>query len=309
VAADHLIKSNQSQFEMTIDEKNKSLPTMLFKTLPLFDMLSSLEPTPIAESCMPSADSHFGPIEPLPFDDHQVFEDAVHDVLAMTYPADLPTLENLTEQSWQIHETKSSTCQGLMSHLLSNSDTQEYFKMLGQKSSPSTSFAPVITAYQSRLWQEKFQELLQFCQDYGHICVPSHWPQNASLAQWVKRQRYQYKLRQAGQYSTMTDERESALEQLGFVWDSHSAFWEERLNELRAFREEHGHSNVPTKWPESPQLAVWAKCQRRQYKLYLTYGAKRSNMTLERFTKLVNVRFVFNPREMMKSSVLRAKVA
>ncbi len=146
------------------------------------------------------------------------------------YPADLPTLNNLTEESWQIHETKSSTCQGLMPRLLSNTDTQESSKMLGLQKSPSTSFPPVITAYQSACWHEKLLELLQFRQGCGHICVPSHnSPHNASLYQWVKRQRYQYKLKKAGQYSTLTDERESALEQLGFVWDPHSAFLEERL--------------------------------------------------------------------------------
>jgi hypothetical protein len=308
MAANHLIKSNNLNLKLQSTRKTRAWPTMLFETLPLFDMLSSFEPTPIAESCI-SSDSDFGPIEPLPFDD-QSFEDAVHDVL--NDPADLPTLDNLADESWQIHETKSSTCQGLMSHLLSNSDTQEYFKMLVQKSSPctfkETSFAPVISAYQSGRWYEKFQGLLQFRQCYGHIYVASGpRSKNASLYQWVKRQRYQYKLKQAGKYSTMTDERESALEQLGFVWDSHSAFWEERLIELHAFREKHGHCNVPIKYPENPQLAIWAKCQRRQFKLCLTEGAKRSNRTLERFTKLVNARFVFNPREMRKSSVIRAK--
>jgi hypothetical protein len=299
----------------------------MLQTLSLFDMLKSFEPTPISESCM-SSDSDFDPIEPLPFDD-QAFEeqskgdlvdlfDEVADVLAMTDPTDLPTLDNLTKESRQIHETKSWTCQGLpmpepMSHLLGNSDTQECLKMHGQKSPPSTfkelSFVPVITIQQSGRWQEKFQELLQFRQGYGHICVPSNWPQNASLAHWIKRQRYQYKLKQAGQHSTMTDERESALEQLGFVWSSHSAFWEERLNELRAFREKHGHCNVPTKYPENPQLAVWAKCQRRQIKLYLTQAAngKGSHMTLERIAKLIDARFVFNPRELKKSSVIRAE--
>jgi hypothetical protein len=154
-----------------------------------------------------------------------------------------------------------------------------------------------ITARQSGQWNERFQDLCQFRQEYGYCCVPSHWPKNPPLAQWVKRQRYQYKIKNEGQHSTMTEDREKLLEQLGFVWDSHSALWEERLNELHAYRDIHGHCNVPSKYPENPQLTVWAKCQRRQFKLFCTEGSKRSNMTLERISKLARVGFVFNPRK------------
>ena len=76
---------------------------------------------------------------------------------------------------------------------------------------------------------------------------------------WVKRQRYQYKLKKEGKHSNMTNEREEALNRLGFVWDSHAVFWEERFNELKAFRDTHGHCNVPTKLPDNPQLAIWGK--------------------------------------------------
>jgi hypothetical protein len=145
-------------------------------------------------------------------------------------------------------------------------------------------------------WQERFQDLSKFRQDYGHCCVPSHWPLNPPLAQWVKRQRCQYKLKKEGQHSTMTEDRNKALEQLNFVWDPYSAFWEERLKELRAFQDMHGHCNVPSTYPENPQLAVWVKCQRRHFKLY-GEGAKRSNMTLARIAKLARVGFLFKPRD------------
>jgi hypothetical protein len=92
----------------------------------------------------------------------------------------------------------------------------------------------------------------------------------------------------------MTEERQGALESLGFVWDSHSATWEERWNELRKFREHHGHCNVPKKDPENHQLAVWVKWQRRQFTLF--GEGKYSNMTKERIEKLQVLGFVFNPR-------------
>ena len=154
--------------------------------------------------------------------------------------------------------------------------------------------------YQSDQWYEKYRKLVQFKRINGHCLVPNNWNLNSPLALWVKRQRYQYKLKNEGQHSTLTDEREAALEALGFVWDSHGAVWEERLNELRAFKNVRGHCCVPANFKENHQLAIWVKCQRRQYKLFC--DGKRSNMTQERITKLVDLGFVWNPRKMKASS-------
>jgi hypothetical protein len=166
-------------------------------------------------------------------------------------------------------------------------------------SSAADSSAPFHTIHQTCRWKQRFEELFEFHQEYGHCCVRSHWPQNAPLAQWVKRQRSQYKLKKEGKHSNMTNEREKALEDLGLVWDYHTVFWEKHLNDLRDFRDLHLHCNVPTKYPRNQQLAIWAKCQRRQFKVF-TQGDRRSNMTLERISKLNEVGFVFNPRKMKR---------
>jgi hypothetical protein len=143
-------------------------------------------------------------------------------------------------------------------------------------------------------WNQRYDELVRFQRDFNHCLVPIHWPRHPSLAHWVKRQRHQYTMKMEGKHSTMTDERQALLEDLGFVWDSHAASWEERWNELNGFRDRRGHCNVPKKCPENPQLAIWVKCQRRQFKL-LSEG-RNSNMTRERFEKLSVLGFVFNPR-------------
>ena len=92
----------------------------------------------------------------------------------------------------------------------------------------------------------------------------------------------------------MTEERRAALESLGFIWDSHSKGWDVRWNELREFKERYGHCNAPKKYNENQPLAIWVKCQRRQYKLF--EDGKNSNMTRERIVKLLSLGFVFNPR-------------
>eukprot|EP00339_Tiarina_fusa_P002097 CAMPEP_0117019936 /NCGR_PEP_ID=MMETSP0472-20121206/15217_1 /TAXON_ID=693140 ORGANISM="Tiarina fusus, Strain LIS" /NCGR_SAMPLE_ID=MMETSP0472 /ASSEMBLY_ACC=CAM_ASM_000603 /LENGTH=313 /DNA_ID=CAMNT_0004725005 /DNA_START=44 /DNA_END=985 /DNA_ORIENTATION=- len=147
-------------------------------------------------------------------------------------------------------------------------------------------------------WNQRYRELKRFRKEHGHCLVPLNWPSNHSLAHWVKRQRYQFRMKREGKHSTLTCERQAALEGLGFVWDSHAAGWEERWNELRTFRERHGHCNVPKKYPENQQLAVWVKCQRRQFKLFA--GGDNSNMTKGRIEKLQVLGFVFDPRSRKK---------
>ena len=154
-----------------------------------------------------------------------------------------------------------------------------------------------------RSWYERYHELMVFQKEYGHCCVPVHWPQNPQLAQWVKRQRSQYKLRKDGKHSNMSNSRLEALEQIQFVWDSHSALWEKRLGELKNFKESHGHCNVPTQYPPNQELAVWAKSQRRQFKLYCQGGETKCHISVDRIQKLLNIGFVFNPtgRDFLKS--------
>lgn len=114
--------------------------------------------------------------------------------------------------------------------------------------------------YQSEHWNERFGDLVQFRAEHGHCFVPHNFPENLALAQWVKRQRYQYKLKQEKKHSALTDEREASLEAMGFVWDSHRAIWEERYRSLCRFRQVNGHSNVPSNYSDKG-LAIWVKCK------------------------------------------------
>mmetsp|Transcript_25616 Transcript_25616/g.71571 ORF Transcript_25616/g.71571 Transcript_25616/m.71571 type:complete len:591 (+) Transcript_25616:373-2145(+) len=155
--------------------------------------------------------------------------------------------------------------------------------------------------YQSEQWSEKFDELLEFKKNRGHCCVPHTFEENPALARWVKRQRYQYKLKNEGKQSTMTDERVRILEDVGFIWDSHSAAWFDRLNELRVYRKQHGNCNVPSNYPANPQLATWVKCQRRQYKLFWEGSKTSSNMTIERIAELEKLDFEWELRSHGKS--------
>lgn len=150
-------------------------------------------------------------------------------------------------------------------------------------------------AYQFEQWTEKFQELCDFRKIRGHCQVPHTFKDNPSLARWVKRQRYQYKLKTEGQMSTMTDQRAKLLEDIGFIWDSHAAAWADKLHELKDYARVKGNCNVPSTFPENPQLATWVKCQRRQYKLLR--DKRTSNMTVDRVLQLEKIGFVWEVRK------------
>lgn len=150
-------------------------------------------------------------------------------------------------------------------------------------------------AYQAENWTEKFEELIEFRAQHGHCNVPNSFPENVNLAQWVKRQRYQYKLKLENKRSTMSDERAQALEEIGFVWDSHRAVWDERLQGLLEYKARNGHCNVPSRYAANRQLAIWVKRQRRQYKFYTEQ--KPSSMTPERIQRLESIGFEWDLRK------------
>lgn len=149
--------------------------------------------------------------------------------------------------------------------------------------------------YQAEIWSEKFEDLCEFRRLYGHCHVPHTFTDNAPLAQWVKRQRYQFKLKLEGKRSTLSDERVRLLNQIGFIWNSHDVVWEERWYELLAFKQIHGHCIVPSNYDKNPQLAIWVKRQRRQFKFW--QENKPTSMTPERIEKLDKLGFSWDCRK------------
>jgi hypothetical protein len=160
--------------------------------------------------------------------------------------------------------------------------------------------------YQACQWSRRFQQLVEYKNIHGHVCVPHTSRDAPSLGRWVKRQRYQYKLWQdCRPESTMTQDRINALESIGFVWESHEGTWETRFNELERFYQEHGHSNVPSNHSNN-KLATWVKYQRRQFKLQKnqknwtiplsTSKAPHSSLTADRIKKLQSLGFEWQLR-------------
>lgn len=122
--------------------------------------------------------------------------------------------------------------------------------------------------------------------------MPQTLDENLPLAKWVKCQRHQYKLKQRGEHSTLTDAQIDHLKKGGFIWDSHVLVWEERFQEPLEYKIPHGNCNAPGDYPKNHQLAMWVKRQQRQYKLFWE-GDSSTTMTIQRIGRLVAVGFLW----------------
>jgi len=145
------------------------------------------------------------------------------------------------------------------------------------------------------LWEERLAQLREYKAEYGNCLVPRSYSANSQLGAWVHYQRQQYRLLQKGKRSQMTIERADILHAEGFVWNvqGHRP-WEERLEELRAFKSQHGSCLVPVKYSPNPQLGNWVHNQRKEYKSL--QEKKKSALTQDRIRILEREGFVWDTR-------------
>jgi hypothetical protein len=138
----------------------------------------------------------------------------------------------------------------------------------------------------------RYHELLVYKARYGNCVVPRGFAPNPRLASWVAEQRKQYKLKQDGRSSSITDDRIQLLQRIDFAWNAQESAWARNLQHLQQFRQVHGHCHVPMEDPLYPKLGLWVKEQRRHYTL-LQQG-KRTHMTAERVQQLEAMEFCWD---------------
>ena len=105
-------------------------------------------------------------------------------------------------------------------------------------------------------WDEWFEMLVAFKNQYKHCRVHRHWPNNPALGDWVHIQRQEYR------QGILSAERIRKLNELGFEWGRNHPRWEEMFATLKTYKERYGDCNVPYKWPENPALSNWVQWQR-----------------------------------------------
>ena len=306
VAADVGLQSPLTSFRPTIQA-----PPPVFHPVDEYKDLSLREILDLSDDFLSNDDDHFNSadmaMEPVPFANKssiQVARNASsHDPMMgqQRQQQQLQQIMMMVQQQQQQPQQQhldivSSTPDSLNKKKRSRDFDDASVSSDGSSDDNDRRFRP----YQAGQWAEKFEELCEYRDKFGHCLVPHTYHENLALARWVKRQRYQYKLMMEGKSSTMTQDRVKALEDIGFVWDSQGAAWGERLGELHEFRKTYMHCNVPSNFSENPRLATWIKCQRRQYKLFME--GKPSNMTPQRIQHLENLGFEWELRSYAKKA-------
>uniref|UniRef100_A0A7S4NGW4 Helicase-associated domain-containing protein n=1 Tax=Odontella aurita TaxID=265563 RepID=A0A7S4NGW4_9STRA len=124
------------------------------------------------------------------------------------------------------------------------------------------------SARRSAEWEARLEQLIHYKKEAGNCRVPKDYPKNPSLASWCDNQRRQRKLRSEGKKSSMTDEREAALDAVDFWWGIGRRIvpFEDRLEELKKYRDEHGTCRVTQSGGDKyHDLREWLSAQRTRY--------------------------------------------
>ena len=123
-------------------------------------------------------------------------------------------------------------------------------------------------------WEETFQELLKFKEKYGHAIVPKEYKENRRLALWTLKQRRAKRSKEMGESTSLDDERERRLVEVGFVFNTktpeimrqtvlqrYQDRWEENIKKLKKFKKRYGHVVVPRRWKEDLAFSSWVMRQ------------------------------------------------
>lgn len=162
-------------------------------------------------------------------------------------------------------------------------------------------------------WDAMFTRLKEYKAKYGDCLVPKRFKEDQKLGTWVDTQRVQYKklkkkLEEHGiDYNgpndspeetsdngasggmkpvigRLTEERIRKLESLGFVWSLRDD-WRKHFDELKKFKAEHGHCNVPARYSKNRRLGIWVSSQRQQYKMLISADVAPSEKRLTPLTQ------------------------
>jgi superfamily II DNA or RNA helicase len=107
-------------------------------------------------------------------------------------------------------------------------------------------------------WSAGYQALLAFKAQHGHLNVPDRYKTSGgfALSDWQRDQRVR---RKAGR---LTGEQAGLLDEAGFCWDPLAEAWNARYQQAAAWKNEHGHLDLPRKHP----LKEWLSRQQKTHR-------------------------------------------
>jgi hypothetical protein len=125
-------------------------------------------------------------------------------------------------------------------------------------------------------FDERFKDLTAFKEEFGHCNVPTITSKNnkySSLGNWCNKIRQSYKAikEKRSPRRRLSKAEMKRLQNAGFQWDFRRKAYtfDERFNDLTAFKEEFGHCNVPSTTSKNNKhlsLGRWCNKIRQSYK-------------------------------------------
>eukprot|EP00526_Cylindrotheca_closterium_P011201 CAMPEP_0113642250 /NCGR_PEP_ID=MMETSP0017_2-20120614/22193_1 /TAXON_ID=2856 /ORGANISM="Cylindrotheca closterium" /LENGTH=391 /DNA_ID=CAMNT_0000553659 /DNA_START=46 /DNA_END=1221 /DNA_ORIENTATION=+ /assembly_acc=CAM_ASM_000147 len=134
-------------------------------------------------------------------------------------------------------------------------------------------------------FQERFEELCAYKEAHGNCRVPGLYEKNRKLGRWVSTMRSYYRDPEKKQ-TIEWKERFAQLDALGFECEVNS--WQERFEELCAYKEANGHCRVTRKYEKNKRLANWVKKMRTYHK---DHDKKENHVWMKRFAQLETIGF------------------
>jgi hypothetical protein len=118
--------------------------------------------------------------------------------------------------------------------------------------------------YYDSVWEAKFQKLLDFSNQHGHMFVLT---ENRELAYFCDMCRLHYRyfygfVKNDNRTCILNEERIHRLNDIGFEWNVLNCYWNMRFQQLVNFSSVYGHCNVPIPYSKIPHLGDWVAEQR-----------------------------------------------
>lgn len=146
-------------------------------------------------------------------------------------------------------------------------------------------------------WARRFEEYKGFVSEYGHNTPDyrSEDPFERSVGMWVKNQRTGYRHFNSGKkYTTMTQKRIDMLEQVGFQWSVFGKRWHTRFEEVKSFKDNHGHFDIPRNCAYK-EMKNWISLQRLNYKRLKQGKETQGRLSKQQIEKLESIGFPWAP--------------
>ena len=163
-------------------------------------------------------------------------------------------------------------------------------------------FPPQDGKWRNGYWDQMYQKLLDQRNRTGHCRVDFN--SDYELEYFVRDQRREYGRWRTGLPSILTVDRIESFERIGFEWaknrhkirKSHETRWNEMIEDLTAYRQKYGHTEIPQEYDENPQLGRWVMNQRTFYRM--NQIGIYTTLSKDRIEQLDQLDFIWDVREM-----------